>query len=53
MSNFKGPFRVALRQVLTRYDGARIEVDDHGLRLLNSPPPVTKRLLMLPPKSPT
>jgi hypothetical protein len=53
MSNFKGPFRTALQQVLTRYDAARIEVDDHGLRLLNSPPPVTKRLVMLPPKSPT
>jgi hypothetical protein len=52
MSHFKGPFRTALQQVLARYDAARIEVDGHGLRLLNSPPPVTKRLVMLPSKSP-
>ncbi|MGD0108491.1 MAG: replication protein RepA [Rhodopila sp.] len=53
MSHFKGPFCTALQQVLARYQTARIEVDGHGLRLLNSPPPVTKRLVMLPPKSPT
>jgi hypothetical protein len=53
MSHFKGPFQTALQQVLTRYDAARIEVDGQGLRLLNSPPPVTKRLVMLPPKSST
>lgn len=53
MSNFKGPFRKALRQVLTRYKAARIEVDSHGMRLFNSPPPVAKRLVMLLPKSRT
>jgi hypothetical protein len=51
MKNFKPKFRTALRQVLARYKAARIEVDGYGMRLLNSPPPVTKRLVMLPPKS--
>jgi Plasmid encoded RepA protein len=53
MSNFKRPFRVALRQVLSRYRAARVEVDGNGMRLLNSPPPVTKRLVILPPKPTT
>ena len=52
MGHFKSKFRTALRQVLTRYQAARTEEDGHGLRLHNSPPPVTKRLVMLPPKSP-
>ena len=51
MSNFKPEFRKALAQVLTRYRAARVEVDGYGVRLHNSPPPVTKRLVMLPPKS--
>jgi len=53
MDNFKAFFRKTLRQVLTRYNAARIELDNHGMRLLHSPPPVTKRLAMLPPKSRT
>lgn len=51
MNNFKGPFRTALRQVLARYRAARVELDGHGMRLHHSPPPVTKRLVLLPPKS--
>lgn len=51
MNNFKPKFRTALRQVLARYQTARVEVDGHGMRLFNSPPPVTKRLVILPPKS--
>jgi Plasmid encoded RepA protein len=51
MSNFKGPFRTALRQVHSRYKAARFEIDSYGMRLFNSPPPVAKRLVMLPPKS--
>src|SRR5487761_1168084 len=51
MDNFKGPFRKALRQVQCRYKAARIDIDGYGMRLHNSPPPVTKRLVMLPPKS--
>ena len=48
MSNFKGPFRKALAQVLTRYRAARIELDGYGMTLHNSQPPVTKRLVSLP-----
>jgi Plasmid encoded RepA protein len=51
MKNFRPKFRSALMQVLTRYKAARIEVDGYGMRLHNSPPPVTKRLVMLPPKA--
>jgi hypothetical protein len=53
MGHFKSKFRTALRQVLARYQAARIDMDQHGLRLRSSPPPVTKRLVMLPPKSRT
>jgi Plasmid encoded RepA protein len=49
MNNFKGPFRVALRQVHSRYKVARFEIDRYGMRLFNSPPPVSKRLVTLPP----
>jgi Plasmid encoded RepA protein len=48
MKNFKPKFRLALRQVQARYKAARIEIDGYGMRLQNSPPPVAKRLLMLP-----
>ena len=51
MSNFKPEFRKALAQVLTRYKAAKVELDECGVRLFNSPPPVTKRLVQLPPKS--
>jgi hypothetical protein len=56
MVDFKRAFRTALQQVLIRYQAARVEMDGGGgLRLHNSPPPVTKtrRLVMLPPRSPT
>lgn len=53
MDNFKAFFRKTLRQVLSRYKAARIELDGYGMRLHNSPPPVTKRLVILPPKSST
>jgi Plasmid encoded RepA protein len=48
MKHFKPVFRVALRQVLARYKSARIEIDGYGMRLHNSPPLVTKRLVSLP-----
>ncbi|MGE3517282.1 MAG: replication protein RepA [Hyphomicrobium sp.] len=48
MKHFKPAFRVALRQVLARYRTARVEIDSYGMRLHNSPPPVTKRLVALP-----
>jgi hypothetical protein len=46
--DFKRFFRQTLAQVLTRYKAARIELDGYGMRLHNSPPPVTKRLVSLP-----
>jgi hypothetical protein len=45
--DFKGRFRVALRQVLSRYQTARIELDDRGMTARTSPPPVGKRLFSL------
>jgi hypothetical protein len=51
MGQFKAKFRATLRQVQARYKDARIEIDGFGMRLHNSPPPVTKRLVMAaPPK---
>jgi hypothetical protein len=48
MVDFRRFFRTALTQVLSRYKAARIELDGSGMRLHNSPPPVTKRLVALP-----
>jgi hypothetical protein len=48
MDNFKAKFRATLKQVHCRYKAAKFEIDGHGMRLLNSPPPVTKRLVQLP-----
>jgi hypothetical protein len=48
MRAFKHFFRKTLAQVHARYKAARIELDDYGMRLHNSPPPVTKRLVSLP-----
>ena len=48
MGQFKAKFRTTLRQVQTRYKDARIELGGGGIRLHNSPPPVAKRLVMLP-----
>lgn len=49
MDNFKRIFRVALRQVRARYDRALIDLDDRGITLHHSLPPVTKQQVMLPP----
>jgi len=46
--DFKRFFRQSLGQVLTRYKAARVEIDEHGMTLRHSPPPVTKRLVSLP-----
>jgi hypothetical protein len=48
MDKFKAVFRVALAQVLSRYKTARIEMDNRGMTARNSPPPVAKRLFLLP-----
>lgn len=49
MDNFKRIFRVALRQVRSRYDRALIDLDDRGITLHHSLPPVTKQQVMLAP----
>jgi hypothetical protein len=54
MDNFKRIFRVALRQVRARYQRAIIELDDRGITLHHSLPPVTKQQqqVMLPAPTP-
>ena len=47
MPDFKRFFRKALRQVLTRYDRAKLDLDDRGMTLHNSLPPVTRRSIMI------
>ena len=53
MDKFKAVFRVALRQVMARYDRARLDLDERGMTLHHSLPPVTKRQIALSPKSGT
>jgi hypothetical protein len=54
MNNFKAKFRAALRQVRARYDRARLDLDNRGITLHHSLPPVTKRqVLITGPKSRT
>jgi hypothetical protein len=48
MDNFKAFFRKVLRQVRARYDRAILDLDDRGITLHHSLPPVTKRQVMLP-----
>ena len=48
MNKFKEVFRVALRQVLARYQNARLDADEGGLMLRNSPPPVRRPAVLLP-----
>ena len=49
MNNFKRKFRIALRQVRARYQRALLDLDDRGITLHHSLPPVTKQQVMLPP----
>jgi Plasmid encoded RepA protein len=53
MNHFKAKFRVALRQVRARYDRALLDLDDCGITLHHSLPPVTKQQVFLPPKKST
>jgi hypothetical protein len=48
MDNFKAFFRRTLKAVLSQYTTAQIELDGRGMTAFNSPPPVTKRLVLLP-----
>lgn len=45
MADFKRKFRLALRDVRAVYPDARLEIDDHGMTLFHSPPPVRRRLI--------
>ena len=47
MDKFKRVFRQTLDMVLSQYRGARLELDDRGMTLRNSPPPVKGRLALI------
>ena len=47
MDNFKRVFRQTLDTVLSQYQGARLELDDRGMTLRNSPPPVKGRMALI------
>jgi hypothetical protein len=47
MRAFRSVFGRTLDVVLTQYRGARVELDDCGMTLRNSPPPVKGRLLLI------
>ena len=47
MDNFKRVFRQTLDMVLSQYRGARLELDDRGMTLRNSPPPVKGRMALI------
>jgi hypothetical protein len=52
MCDFKPELRKTLRQVQCRYQAARLELDNRGMTLHHSPPPVAKRMVLLPPSKP-
>lgn len=47
LRKFREVFKVALDQVLVAYRDARVEADDRGLVLKNSPPPVLKTQIVV------
>ena len=47
MRKFKQIFRQTLDMVLSQYRGARLELDDRGMTLRNSPPPVKGRMALI------
>lgn len=50
MDKFKAVFRQTLDMVLSQYRGACWELDNRGMTLRNSPPPVKIRLALISPK---
>jgi hypothetical protein len=52
MDNFKRFFRHELKQVRTQYSGARLDLTDQGLILCHSPPPVARKLHVVPGEKP-
>jgi hypothetical protein len=49
--DFRRFFRRTLAQVLVRYQTARVDIDEHGMTLRNSPSPVAMRAMMVLPRS--
>lgn len=47
LRNFRRVFKVALKQVSTVYREARFALDGRGMKLLNSPPPVSRRIVRI------
>ena len=47
MDNFKQVFRTALRAVSTQYLAARFTLDEQGMTLLHSPPPIKGRITLI------
>jgi hypothetical protein len=47
---FRRVFKVALRQALATYPGAKVELDQHGMTLRHSPPPVAPRHQLTVPR---
>jgi Plasmid encoded RepA protein len=48
MNNFRAVFLKALGQVHSQYRGARIGIDDRGMTLHHSPPPIQRRIATVP-----
>ena len=48
MYKFRQVFRDTLAMVLSQYRAARLELDDRGMTLRNSPSPVKGRVALLP-----
>ena len=44
MDNFKSAFRKTLHDVVSQYNGANFDLDNKGITLRNSPPPIKGRL---------
>ena len=47
MRKFREVFRPTLAMVLSQYQGARLELDDRGMTLRSSPPPVKGRMALI------
>ena len=47
LRQFRAFFIRMLRQVHAVYPDAKFELDARGMRLWNSPPPITKRIIVI------
>ncbi len=53
MDNFKAFFRKELRQVLSQYSTARLDLDDKGVTLWHSAPPCSRKYILIQGDKPT